>query len=50
MEAVGGTSKVEFFGNGDEVAEMAEFNVAIIHTLEIIIRTNKILDVWAGSA
>ena len=50
MEALGRSSKVEFFSDGDEVAEMAEFDIAIIHMLEIIIRTNKILDVWAGSA
>ena len=45
MESVGGTSKVEFFGNGDEVAEMAEFDVGI-HTSIILILMNNILDVW----
>ena len=31
VESAGGASEVELFGDGDEVAEMAEFYVAIIH-------------------
>jgi hypothetical protein len=50
VETIRGAAEVEFFGDGDEVAEMAEFDVAIIHTSNIIIRTNKILDVWPGNA
>jgi hypothetical protein len=31
VKAIRGAAEVEFFGDGDEVAEMAEFYVAIIH-------------------
>jgi hypothetical protein len=45
MKAVCGTAEVKLFGYGDKVAKMTELNVSI-HTLNIIIETNKILDVW----
>jgi hypothetical protein len=47
VESLGGASEVEFFGDGDEVSEMAEFNLAI-HISKIIIAMNKILDIWTG--
>jgi hypothetical protein len=50
VEAIRGSAEVKLFGYSDEVAEMAELNVAIIHISNIIMRTNKILDVWLGSA
>jgi hypothetical protein len=49
MQALGGAAKVQLLGYGNEVAQMPEFHVAI-HTLWIIIRTNKILDVWTGQS
>jgi hypothetical protein len=44
METVGGAAEVELFGDRNEVTEMAQFDISI-HTPEIIIGTNKILDV-----
>jgi hypothetical protein len=44
VEALGGATEVELFGDGYEVAQVAEFDVAI-HIQDIIIRTNKILDI-----
>ena len=53
MQTSGGTAEVKLFGDGDEVAEMAQLDIAIhnedattfIYILLIIIRTNKILDI-----
>ena len=45
MQPLGCTAEVELFRYGDEVAQMAEFDV-LIHMLEIIIELNKILDRW----
>jgi hypothetical protein len=44
MKTVGGAAEVKLFGDCDEVTEMAQFDISI-HTLEIIMRTNKILDI-----
>lgn len=43
----GGAAEVEFLGYGDEVAEMAEFDI-LIHISNIIIGRNNILDVMVG--
>ena len=37
VEAEGGAAKVEFFGDGEEVAEMAEFDPGQIHTKKVSI-------------
>ena len=49
MEAIGSATEVKLLGDGDEVAEVSEFYVAI-HTLEIIMVLNKILDVMEFAA
>ncbi len=45
MQALRGTAEMQFFGDGDEVAEVTKFDIAI-HIETIIIPRNKILDVW----
>jgi hypothetical protein len=44
MQSFGSPSKVQFFSNGDEVPEVAQFYV-VIHIQDILILTNNILDV-----
>jgi hypothetical protein len=44
METIGGAAEVKLFGDRNEVTEMAQFDISI-HTLQIIMRTNKILDI-----
>ena len=44
METIGGATEMKLFGDCNEVTEMAQFDISI-HTLEIIMRTNKILDI-----
>ena len=47
MEARRRTSEVQLLRDGDEVAQVPEFKVPI-HIQNIIIVTNKILDVLVG--
>lgn len=47
VKSQGRAAEVELFSDGDEVAQVAEFDVAI-HISKIIIRTNKILDILPG--
>jgi hypothetical protein len=44
VKTLGGSAEVQLFGDGYKVAEMAEFDLSI-HISEIIIATNKILDI-----
>jgi hypothetical protein len=45
MEANGGATEVELFGDCDKVTEMAKLYI-LIHMPVVIIAMNKILDVW----
>src|SRR5215471_8491309 len=49
VETLGSAAEVQLFGHGDEVSKMPKLDVPI-HMPNIIIRTNKILDVWLRSA
>ena len=44
MQAMRGPSKVQFLGNGHEVAQVAELDL-LIHTRIISIEINKIFDI-----
>ena len=49
MEALRSAAKVQLFRNGNEVTQVPQFEVAI-HIQNILIRSNKILDVIDGEA
>ena len=41
MQAGGGAAEVELLGEGDEVTEMAEFDLVFLHTSRVSIRLNN---------
>jgi putative acetyltransferase len=46
VQALRGPSEVQLFGDSNEIAQMANLDVTHIHISIILIRLNKILDVW----
>ncbi len=45
MKAQSCSAEVQLFGHGDEVAQVSQLDF-LIHTSNILIETNKILDIW----